>query len=131
VFNATGPAEPLTLGALLESLRVALGGRAKLTWVDEAFLLERGVVPFNELPFWVPQESAGFLKTDIRRALAAGLTFRPLAETARDTRAWDAARTDAERAAAQGGLTGATLTPARERELLDAWRVQGGAVRRA
>jgi 2'-hydroxyisoflavone reductase len=56
VFNATGPGTPLTFGGLLESMRSALGGQATLTWVDEAFLLERGVVPFNELPLWVPAE---------------------------------------------------------------------------
>lgn len=130
VFNATGPVEPLTLGPMLERLRDALGGRAPLTWVDEAFLLERGVVPFNELPLWVPEEAAGFQKTDIRRALAAGLAFRPLAETARHTHAWAARRSDAERAAAQGGLTGSTLPPERERELLDAWHASAGAGRR-
>jgi len=131
VFNATGPAEPLTLGALLDRLRAALGGRTTLTWVDDAFLLERGVVPWNELPLWVPPEAAGFLTCDIRRALSAGLRFRPIEDTARAVHAWDAARTDADRAAVQGGITGATLAPARERELLDAWHVQGGATRRA
>lgn len=130
VFNATGPAGPLTLGTMLESMRAALGGRAPLTWVDEAFLLERGVVPFNELPLWVPEAAAGFLKTDIRRALAAGLTFRPLAQTARDTHAWEARRSDAERAAARGGITGATLDPARERGLLAEWHAGAGAERR-
>lgn len=130
-FNATGPAEPLTLGVLLERMRTALRGRTTLTWVDGAFLLERGVEPFSELPLWVPAESAGFLQTDIRRALAAGLTFRPIEDTARDVQAWDATRTEAEREATRGGLTGSTLTPARERELLQAWHAQGGAVRRA
>src|SRR3954469_4007144 len=33
-FNATGPAEPLTLGDALEQLRVATGGGAELEWVD-------------------------------------------------------------------------------------------------
>jgi 2'-hydroxyisoflavone reductase len=127
VFNATGPAEPLTFAAFLDALRAALGGRAKITWIDQAFLLERGVVPFNELPLWVPSDAAGFLRTDIGRALAAGLTFRPLAETARDTRAWDTARSDEARATGGGGLTGATMTAARERELLAEWHARTAA----
>jgi 2'-hydroxyisoflavone reductase len=130
IFNATGPAEPLTFEAFLDALRAALGGKARITWIDQTFLLERDVVPFNELPLWVPAEAAGFLRTDIGRALEAGLTFRPLAETARDTLAWDMAR-PAEARAAGGGLTGATMTAARERALLDEWHARDAAGKRA
>ncbi len=131
VFNATGPQAPLTFGGMLETLRAATGGKAKLTWVDAAFLLERGVQPFSELPLWVPKDAAGFMQIDIRRALAAGLTFRPLEDTARDTLAWERVRTAAEREAARSGLTGAPLSPERERELLDAWRGREPAGRNA
>ena len=53
-------------------------------------ILDAGVRPWRELPLWLAgDEYAGLLRADIDRALAAGLTFRPLAETARDTFAWD------------------------------------------
>lgn len=122
VFNATGPADPLTFGTMLETLRAATGGTARPTWVDAAFLLENGVAPFSNMPLWLPPEVAGHLRLDIGRALGAGLTFRPLEETARDTLAWERVRTDEERATARSGLTGAPIAPDRERELLEAWR---------
>ncbi len=105
VFNATGPAEPLTLGETLERI----GGDAELVWVDDQTLLDAGVGPWMELPLWLPgDEYAGLLRADISRALAAGLTFRPLEETARDTLAWSL----------EAGEQRPTLSRERERELL-------------
>ncbi|HYA09880.1 MAG TPA: NAD-dependent epimerase/dehydratase family protein, partial [Gaiellaceae bacterium] len=92
VFNATGPAEPLALGRLLERSIVALGSDARLVWTDEQRILDAEVQPWMELPLWVPgAEWAGFMRADIRRALAAGLRFRPVEETVRDTLAWSRA----------------------------------------
>jgi 2'-hydroxyisoflavone reductase len=83
--NATGPAQPLTMGEFLERIR----GHATLHWVDDQTVLDAGVDPWMELPIWIPgDEWAGLQQADISRALAAGLTFRPLEETARDTLAW-------------------------------------------
>jgi 2'-hydroxyisoflavone reductase len=71
------------------------------------------------MPLWVPSAEAGFGRFNIARAKAAGLTFRPLADTIRDTLAWDSARpADAER---RHGLK-----PAREAELLAAWHQRAG-----
>jgi 2'-hydroxyisoflavone reductase len=109
VYNATGPAEPLTLGELLERVAAAVGGGASLVWIDEQIVLDAGVQPWTELPLWAPGESyAGMLRTDIARALAAGLTFRPLEETARDTLAWSH----------EAGEQRPTLTRAREAKIL-------------
>lgn len=119
-FNGTGPERPWTFRALLEAMRTALGGTAPLTWIDEPFLLEQGVVPFNELPLWVPAESAGFLRCDVRRAVDSGLTFRSIADTARDTKTWlDALAPAAPRRS--DSLVGATLSREREEAILDAW----------
>jgi 2'-hydroxyisoflavone reductase len=39
-----------------------------------------------ELPLWVSDpDTAGIHEADVSRAIAAGLTFRPLEETVRDT----------------------------------------------
>jgi 2'-hydroxyisoflavone reductase len=118
VFNATGT--PVAFGALLESMRAALGGRGPITWVDERFLLDRGVVPWEEMPLWVPADSAGFMQTGVSRAIAAGLVFRDLADTARATQAWLDARPPGT-PATTSKLTGATMTLERERALLDEW----------
>lgn len=90
VFNATGPAEPLTLGRALERILAAVGGGARLVWANEQPILDAGVQPWMELPLWLPHDPryAHFMRADVSRALAAGLAFRPLEETARDTLAW-------------------------------------------
>jgi 2'-hydroxyisoflavone reductase len=89
-FNATGPAEPVTFAELLERTRAAIGSDADVVWLEDEQVLEAGVHPWLELPLWLPgDEHAGMARTDIARALAAGLTFRPLEETVVDTLAWD------------------------------------------
>ncbi len=89
-FNATGPAEPLTLGELLDRARKAIGSDANAHWVDEQLVLDAGVQPWTELPLWLPGEDyAGMARADISGALAAGLRFRPVEETVVDTLAWD------------------------------------------
>jgi 2'-hydroxyisoflavone reductase len=88
-FNATGPAEPLTMEELLERIVAAVGSDAELQWVASERLLEAEVGPWMELPLWLPgDDHAGMMRADIRRAVDAGLRFRPLEETARDTLAW-------------------------------------------
>lgn len=110
VFNATGPERPLTMEGLLEAIRKASGTDARLTWADERFLVESGVEEWSELPLWLAPganpDSASFMAVDVRKALAAGLRFRPLAATIRDT--------------LEGAQTSpaAGLDPDRERELL-------------
>jgi 2'-hydroxyisoflavone reductase len=71
------------------------------------------------MPVWVPRQgdSAGFAKRSIRNALAAGLTFRPLAITAMDTLDWFKQQPPDRQAKLKAGLS-----PAREHELLAAWK---------
>jgi 2'-hydroxyisoflavone reductase len=111
-YNATGPAYELRMGKLLEECE-AVGGDAKIVWVSEEFLEENGVEPFTDLPLWVPREYAGMLAVDCGKAIAAGLTFRPVSETIRDVLEWDTNRAEPDLAAG--------LEPEKERELLSAW----------
>jgi 2'-hydroxyisoflavone reductase len=118
VYNATGPGSVLTMETLLSESRAVSGSDAALVWVKEEFLLEAGVAPWSEMPLWVPDReegAAGFATVSSARAIAAGLTFRPLAATIGDTLAWDAAL-PADREPRAG------LKPDRERELLAAWK---------
>lgn len=119
VYNAVGPEPRPTLEELLETCRAVANPDARLVWVDDAFLVERGVAEWMELPLWIAAPEYGaFMDVDVSRAVAAGLTFRPLAETVRATLEW--ARTDE-----QGGLRDdAGLAPEREAELLAAWRAR-------
>ncbi|MBI4787089.1 MAG: NAD-dependent epimerase/dehydratase family protein [Chloroflexi bacterium] len=94
IFNATGPADTLTMGQMLEDSRRVSGSDARITWVDEQFLLDAGVGAWIEVPLWIPEKEneGGLMAINCRKAIAAGLTFRPLADTIRDTLAWDATR---------------------------------------
>jgi 2'-hydroxyisoflavone reductase len=125
VFNATGPERPLTLGAFLEACRDATGSDVRWVWVEEAFLLEQGVEPWDELPLWLAPgahpDLRGFLAIDNAKALRAGLRFRPLAETIQDTLTWsrgDRASPD-KRVVDYGSPAG--ITAEREQVLLGAW----------
>jgi 2'-hydroxyisoflavone reductase len=90
VFNATGPAERLTFGELLDRASTAIGSDAEVVWTDEQRVLDAGVQPWTELPLWLPgTDYAGMARADIGRAVDAGLRFRPLEETILDTLAWD------------------------------------------
>jgi 2'-hydroxyisoflavone reductase len=114
-YNATGPDYDLQMGRLLEECETVAGGGAELVWVSEEFLEEHGVMPFTELPLWLPREYAGLQGIDCTKAVAEGLAFRPLSQTITDVLDWDhSRREDEERAAG--------LWPERERELLLAWQ---------
>ena len=87
-FNASGPAEPLTLGDTLERVRDAAGAGAELDWVDGETLLAEGLEPWDDVPLWLDlprhPELRGFMAVDIAAAPATGLSFRPLEETVHD-----------------------------------------------
>jgi 2'-hydroxyisoflavone reductase len=105
VFNATNEGVPFA--------EVLAGG--DVVWVDDSFLLEQGVGEWMELPLWIASpEFAAHHRTDVSRAVAAGLAFRPVAETVADTAEWDAGRGEYEPRAGLGRE--------REAELLAAWR---------
>ena len=121
-YTAAGPDYKLTMGHLLEECGRATGFSGRFVWMDERFLLDSGVTPWAEVPLWTTPDGDNpyFLSLSVEKAVAAGLRFRPAAETARDTLEWDLTRPpDAERKAG--------LAREREREVLAAWhaRVRG------
>jgi 2'-hydroxyisoflavone reductase len=120
VFNATGPDYPLTMERLLLESKQVSGSDARFTWVSEEFLQAQGATPWTEVTLWVPEKgNAGFSTINVGKAIAAGLSFRPLTDTVRDTLAWDAARPpDVER---RGGIK-----PEREQAWLSAWHSRTG-----
>lgn len=86
-YNATGPVA--SIGDTLEGIRTALGSDARLVWAERPWLAERGFEAFKDLPLTIDAESEGFLSFDCTKARSAGLTTRPLAETAQDLAVWD------------------------------------------
>jgi 2'-hydroxyisoflavone reductase len=118
VYNAVGPTPPATMGQLLETSRQVSGSDARLVWVSEEFVQQHNVAPWTDLPVWVPESEpslAGFHRFNNGKALAAGLTFRILADTVRATLQWDATRSP-------NYQWRAGLSREREAELLQAWR---------
>jgi 2'-hydroxyisoflavone reductase len=126
-YNATGPEHGLTMGQFLETCRAVTRSDARFVWTDESFLLDHQVIAFTELPLWLRTVSEGMLAVNTGKALAAGLTFRPLAAVIKETLAWDADRsadTDeySQRLYNVGQKAG--LTPEREAMLLAEWRAR-------
>src|SRR5947209_10121466 len=115
IYNATGPAKPLTIGQMLGEIKGALNSNAEFTWVPANFLAQQKVEAWSDMPVWAGDE-LGLARTKIDRALAKGLTFRPLAETARDTLVWFKSLPQERQSKLRAGLT-----PEREEEVLAAW----------
>lgn len=91
VFNVTGPRKPATFGSLLVACREAAVSEASFIWVDETYLLNAGVLPWRDLPLWVPSNDpafTGFYNINNNKAQKAGLNFRPLSQTVSDTLEW-------------------------------------------
>lgn len=118
-FNATGPTARLSMGEMLSGIRAVTSTPVSFTWVEERFLQEQGARPWSDIPAWMPGDPLSFV--DVSKAVSAGLTFRPLAETTRDTLEWDETRPAAERENRQAGMT-----RERERQILDAWHARRG-----
>jgi 2'-hydroxyisoflavone reductase len=85
IFNAVGPNVPLSLGELLKICREVTQSDATFTWLDEDFLLAKGVVPWMDLPLWIP---GGRNRFDASKAVAHGLMCRPVRSTVADTLSW-------------------------------------------
>ena len=90
VYNATGPDYELTIGQLIEVSKQISGSDANIHWASVDFLNQHKVEAWSDMPTWVPgdEEGVGFSRVDVSKAIEAGLRFRPLEETVRDTLAW-------------------------------------------
>jgi 2'-hydroxyisoflavone reductase len=118
-FNATGPATTMTMKDLLGACATAAGaGAGTPVWVDTRFLEKMEVAPWMELPVWTG-EDLGFATIDARKAIAAGLRFRPVLDTAADTLAWWKTQPEERRLRPKAGLA-----PEKEAAVLKAWKEQ-------
>ncbi len=97
----------------------AVGSNADLIWVSNDFLLQQGAGPWIELPMWIPgvgdtEQARHMLSVNIDKALASGLTFRPLRDTILDTLEWDSSRGNIDRRAG--------MDASKEETLLKSWK---------
>lgn len=122
-FNATGPKSPTTIAEMLYGIKAVTSSDAKFTWVPADFLAQHQVRAWSEMPVWQPGQgrTAGFMAIDCRKAYAAGLTCRPLADTAKATLDWYKTRPAAEQERARAGIA-----PEKEKAVLAAWHAKNG-----
>lgn len=121
-YLATGPEAPLTMAGMLYGIRAITSTPVTFTWVDVDTLREHEVGGWMEMPVWVypSEEMRGFSSYDCSKAIAAGLNFRPLADTARDTLDWWKAKPEEEQQLRTG------VDPEKEARILAAWHARNG-----
>lgn len=123
LYNAIGPEQPLTIAEMLYGVKAITTAGAQFTWVPWEFLQEQEVRPWRHMTVWQPPygRTAGYQRRKGEKAIANGLTFRPLAVTAKDTLDWHKTRPPEQQAATlRGEING--LSMAREAEVLAAWK---------
>ncbi len=120
-FNACGPDYTLTTDAMVHGCHAVTGGPVSFTHVPAKFLEAQQV----GLPIWVPREGSeysGYGTVSNAKAIAAGLTFRPLATTVADLLAWYRALPAERQAEVRAGIP-----REKEAEVLKAWKAKQGA----
>ncbi|HUQ82665.1 MAG TPA: NAD-dependent epimerase/dehydratase family protein [Gemmatimonadaceae bacterium] len=120
-FNVAGPRDPITIRAFVEAAARALDAKVTFTQVDDYdFLTENKI--FSMVPWVIPTaNNFGHTAISNARAKTAGLGFRPLATTVRDTLAWWPTVPEARRNAPRFALT-----PEQETTVLAAWKAKKG-----
>jgi 2'-hydroxyisoflavone reductase len=119
-FNAVGPDYTLGMDAMIHGCHAVTGGPLTLTHVPMSFLEEHEV----GLPIWVPREGSefsGYGRVSNAKAIAAGLSFRPLATTVVDLLAWFRGLPAERQATLRAGIT-----REKETELLRTWHAREG-----
>jgi 2'-hydroxyisoflavone reductase len=80
------PAPPATATRPASAIPAIPAAPATVVWVSSERLLAAGVNPWMGVPLWIAAPGCEAVnQIDVSRALAAGLTFRPLARTLADT----------------------------------------------
>jgi len=121
-YNAAGPSSPYTIAETLHGIRAATAADVNFTWVSADVLREHEVGAWMEMPLWVypSADTRGFSAFANNKAVAAGLTYRPLADTARDTLVWWKDGPGRERELRTG------VEPEKEQAVLAAWHAREG-----
>jgi 2'-hydroxyisoflavone reductase len=123
VYNANSLPNNLTMASVLEECKVVSESDASFTWVSEEFLMQEKVIPWSEMPLWMPEEGAphlkGFMFITCDKAVGAGLSFRPLNDTIRDVLTWrETQRTQHSSLSTQHSVG---IDPDKEQRLLRKW----------
>lgn len=122
IYNVSGPREPMGFEQFLTETKAALKSDSTFTWIDDYEFLRQNRIG-SAVP-WIRLDGNNLHHTSISnaKAVAAGLKFRPLATTVRDTLAWWPERL--KQLAATGEQSRFWITPERETQLLAAWKAR-------
>ena len=105
-FNACGPAEKLSWGKVIEACKAASSAdKVSARWATQAALAPH-LKEQDGFPIWIAPagESKGFHTWSNARAVKAGLHFRSIDATAKDTLAWFKEQPEDKRARIRGGV---------------------------
>ena len=122
VFNAVGPNLGMPFKEFVQRIQKGVGSNPTYTWVDAEFLRANGANPYGrELPVFqvMKGRTAGFARFDLAPEIKAGLKFRPMEVTAKETLEWWRTLPAERQAAIKTGFT-----PEREKALLDLWKAR-------
>jgi nucleoside-diphosphate-sugar epimerase len=124
VYNAIGPDKPLTIAEMLYGVKAVTTAGAQFTWVPWEFLRAQGIRPWSHMPVWQPPvgSTAGYQRRNASKAIANGLTFRPLAVTAKDTLDWHRTRPQEDQDKLLRGEALNGLSMEKEAAVLAAWK---------
>ena len=116
-YNAAGPAlDPTSMAEFLYGIRAITSTNLSFTWIDEQFLVDREA----RFQLWYPPTEGairGLSRVRSHKGVAAGLKFRPLAETAFDTLEWFKSLPEERR-------NGFELNLERDARVLEAWKAR-------
>ncbi|MFF3242430.1 SDR family oxidoreductase [Streptomyces sp. NPDC002870] len=92
-YNVVSEPGHTTMGDLLEACARATGSSAELRWTPPETILAAGIEPWTDLPIWIPRAEQPELHraihgVNVAKALAAGLSCRPVGSTVTDTWRW-------------------------------------------
>jgi 2'-hydroxyisoflavone reductase len=106
-FNVIAPSDLWTLGDVFATCAQLAGTAPPLVWADADALEAQGIAQWTGMPLWLAPEGdyAAFMHTQVRKALAAGLHIRPLADTVQATLQWFKALPLAQQAFTKAGIS--------------------------
>lgn len=117
-FMGIGPENGRSMAEFLYGIAAVTTTPLTWTWVPREFLAQHDFRPYREMPVWQPPVPGreGFARFDLSREVAAGLTFRSLADTTAATLEFHHSRPDERKQQLRAGVA-----PEREAEVLRAW----------
>ena len=123
-YNCTGPAVPMGFEKFINETHAALKPDAKLVWVDDYDFLKANQISYA-IPWMIPEGANAYhLGINNKKAVAAGLTFRSIEATVRDTLADWPTRLAKLPAGQQPNFR--WMNPQKEATVLAAWKARGG-----